>query len=131
METPKQPEPVTSQPEQAKRLDHRLTEEGQRAVQALLEQFPDLRSVALAFDYELQDAGDLPAGVWLSRRPLNPREVILSCKSVDRVAGLLRNQHYTAVERLAFENIRTQQMLQAQQSKPEENELDVKKQKSG
>ena len=129
MSNPQPQANTESQTGKAKRLDQNLTEEGQRHIQELLGKFPDLRSVALAFDYELQDAGSLPAGVWLSRRSLNVEEVVAVCRAVDRVGNQLRDHHDAAVRQLVKEALQLKEKLTQQQKPPskEENESDAKK----
>lgn len=95
METHSQPTITTPT-----RLDQRLTEETQNACQALLNTFPELRSVAIVLDYDMNDAGSLPAGTWIPRRALRPNEALKAIQAVDRISFQLRQQHDHAVAQL-------------------------------
>jgi len=79
--------------DQPSRLDQRLTEEAQKALRALLDQFPDLRTVLIAFDYQWSDAGSLPAGTWLHSRRPTADELLSACRAVDKVSYAMRQRH--------------------------------------
>ena len=103
-----------------KRLDQRLTEEAQRLIQSLLEQFPELRSVALAYDYDMRNPGSLPAGSFLPRRDLQPGEYLSACQALDRVAMSLRVQFDKAqLHRIQQLNAAEQQQKENTNNGPE------------
>jgi len=75
------------------RLDQRLTEEAQEHIKSLLAEFPELRSVAIVYDYEMPDAGSLPVGTWLPARKLNPIEYLSVGQACDRLSFSLRYEY--------------------------------------
>lgn len=75
------------------RLDQRLTEEAQKHIKSLLDDFPELRSVAVVYDYDLQDSGSLPAGTWLPARKLHPIEYLAASQACDKVSFSLRHEY--------------------------------------
>lgn len=81
----------------AERLDQRLLKEAHTLLKTLLDNTPDIRSVAIVFDYHLDDAGSLPAGTWLPSRPLKPEEVLSMCQAVDKVGFAIRKKHDEAI----------------------------------
>jgi len=82
------------------RLDQRLTQDAQTHIIALLNEFPELRSVAVAFDYELKDPGSLPAGTWLPRnKTVEPAHFLSAAQSIDKVSFSLRYEHDRAQSR--------------------------------
>lgn len=88
---------MSNQPNpEPRRLDQNLTEETQTLLKGLLDRFPDLRTVAIVFDYHLDDAGSLPVGTWLPSRNLKTNEVLSMCRAVDKVGYSIRHQHDTA-----------------------------------
>ena len=81
-------------------LSQRITERSQEFCQSLLSEFPDLRSVAVVFDYDLEDSGSLPSGVWIpTSRSLQPHEVVKAISAIDKVSYNLRNEHGLALLR--------------------------------
>jgi hypothetical protein len=113
-------------PTERKRLDQGLTEEAQTILQALLGRFPDLRTVAIVFDYHLDDAGSLPAGTLLSSRALTLSELLQACRQIDKLGLAVRSQHDLAVGKRMQELEQRIAALQQQlpQSKPPEDKLD-------
>jgi len=86
-------------PNPSDRLDQKLKTESEEFIQRLLDEFPDLRAVAVVFDYELSNLAGLPPGVWMPRRPLRPSEALVICKQIDTLSAFIRRQHDEAATR--------------------------------
>lgn len=119
------------------RLDQRLNEEAQAAAKTLLDKFTDvLRSVIIVFDYDIQDAGSLPAGVVVPRRNIRPLELLDACRAVDKVGHGLRHEHDTAMSRrekhmLTLISDLQQRVAESTGNKDKENTNDEQQQETG
>lgn len=90
---------MSDKPEVKERIDQRLQQEAQLALEGILGSFPELRAAILILDYDLLDPGSLPAGVWLPARNLKSDEVLRLCKQIDKVGHNMRAQHDGAVSK--------------------------------